>query len=105
MKKVPGKFKGCGIRIQCLKCRSEITETCKGSGKSISACRFKDKHKFKLVVHKPKTQSGKITRLLDCERFDDALVELGKFRDKLKENALPAAANKSEAELVETVPA
>jgi integrase len=86
MKKVPEKFKRCGLRVQCLKCRSEVTGTCNQNGKSISACGFKDKHKFKIVIHKPNTKCGKITKLLDSENFDNALIELAKFREELIAN-------------------
>lgn len=87
MKKVPEKLKGCGIRVQCLKCRAEVTDTCKLKGKSISVCANKEKHKFKLVVHKPNTQSGKLTRLVESETFDQALIELAKFKEEIKEGS------------------
>lgn len=86
MKKVPAIFKGCGIRIHCLKCRSEVTDTCLTKGKSISTCQYKDKHKFKLVVHIPGTNCGKRTRLINAVSFEAAMAELAKFKQELLSN-------------------
>lgn len=86
MKKVPAIYKGCGIRVQCLKCRAEVTDTCLLKGKSISTCENKEKHKFKLVVHVPGTSCSKRTRLINADRFDAALVELSQFKQELLTN-------------------
>lgn len=90
MKKVPAIFKGCGIRVHCLKCRSEVTDTCLAKGKSISTCANKDKHKFKLVVHVPGTSCGKRTRLINAATFDEALADLAKFKKELSSNTFSA---------------
>lgn len=90
MKKVPTIFKGCGIRVHCLKCRSEVTDTCHKKGKSISTCEFKDKHKYKLVVHVPGTSCGKRTRLIDAPSFEVAMTELAKFKQELGSNNFSA---------------
>lgn len=84
MKKVPAKYKGCGIRVQCLKCRSEVTDSCLLKGTNISACENKDKHKFKLVVHIPGTSCGKRSRLINSPDFESALLELAKFKQELQ---------------------
>lgn len=86
MKRVPTIFKGCGIRVHCLKCRSEVTDTCLMKGKSISTCQNKDKHKFKLAIHVPGTSCRKRTRLINAATFDAALVELAKFKQELLSN-------------------
>lgn len=100
MKKVPEKFKGCGIRVQCLKCRAEVTDTCLQKGKSIATCENKEKHKFKLVVHIPNTSCGKRTRLINSENFDSALIELTKFKQELQNNNFELTARKSEHAIV-----
>lgn len=86
MKKIPEKFKKCGVRVQCLKCRSEVTHMCREKGKSISTCENQNRHKFKLVVHIPNTKCGKLTRLVETDSFDQALIELTKFKEELREN-------------------
>jgi len=87
MKKVPAIFKGCGIRVQCLKCRAEVTDTCLLKGKNISTCENKEKHKYKLVVHIPGTSHGKRSRLINAPSFDTALGELSKFKQELLANS------------------
>ncbi len=85
MKKVPEKFKGCGIRIQCLKCRCEVTCTCFQTGSAIQYCANKDSHKYKLVVHIPGSQSKKATKVLETDSFDEALIEQSKFKRQIRE--------------------
>lgn len=84
MKKVPEKFKGCGIRIHCLKCRCEVTSTCQKSGSPIKQCAHKESHRYKLVVHIPKTQSKKATKILETDSFEEALVEQAAFKNLIK---------------------
>ncbi len=104
MKKVPTIFKGCGIRVQCLKCRSEVTDTCQIKGKSISTCENKDKHKFKLAVHIPGTSSSKRTRLINAATFDVALTELAKFKQELLANNFSPALKSENLVVLETNP-
>jgi integrase len=101
MIKVPEKFRRCGIRVQCLKCRTEVTDTCHQKGVNIQNCQFKDKHKFKLVVHIPNTSCAKRTRLVATKDFDSALIELTKFKAEVKEEF---QVQNSDAEKLSTVP-
>ena len=84
MRKIPEKFKKCGIRIHCLKCRCEVTDTCQQKGTSMITCSNKEKLRFKLVVHVPGTQSKKRTRLVETQDFDQALASLSSFKNELK---------------------
>ena len=88
MKRVPKNHKGCGIRIQCLKCRSEVTEICHQKGTTIVSCPNKDKHKYKLVVNIPNTKCKKATKLIETDSFDEALIEQAQFRQQIKSTAI-----------------
>lgn len=85
MKKIPEKYKRCGIRLQCLNCRSEVTDTCHEKGSSIATCKQQEKHRFKFVVHIPKTSHGKCTMLSNCETISEALVEMEIYKKALKQ--------------------
>jgi len=85
MLKVPTKYKNCGIKVYCTKCRRELTINNKcENGKSANTCPYKDKHKFKLIVHVPHTRNDRRCKLLDTMDFDIALVELVKFKQELE---------------------
>lgn len=105
MKKVPAIFKGCGIRVHCLKCRSEVTDTCLLKGKGISTCENKDKHKFKLAIHIPGTSCSRRTRLINAATFDVALAELAQFKQELLPSNFSVPTPESEnAVILETSP-
>jgi integrase len=86
MIKVPAKYNRCGIKIWCLKCRTQVSATCKASGKSISACVEKSKLRYCLLAHVPGTNNDRRRLLLDTSDFYTALAEMKQFRDTLIAN-------------------
>jgi integrase len=83
MIKVPAKYSRCGIKIWCLKCRTQVSTTCKTNGKSISACAGKSKLRYCLLAHVPGTNNDRRRMLLDTTDFNAALAEMQQFRDGL----------------------
>ena len=84
MLKVPGNYKNCGIKVYCTKCKRELTSNEKCStGKSIKSCNYKDKHKYKLLIHVPNTRNSRRTKVIKSKDFNIALLEMSKFKSEL----------------------
>jgi integrase len=84
--KIPKGQERCGIKMVCLKCNRQIKDTCKLTEKNLSSCKFKDRHRFNLIVHVPGTKNGKKMKLLETRDFDEAVIEMAKFKVELKNN-------------------
>lgn len=84
MLKIPAKYDRCGIKIKCLKCKSQVGAVCGKTKKNISTCDYKEQHRFNLIVCVPKNPGARRTKILDTRNFNDALIELSKFRQELE---------------------
>ena len=84
MLKIPEKYKRCGIKLKCLKCKIQLNDKCGETGKSAVSCKHQDKHRLNLIVCIPGTKSGRKSRILETRDFDEALRELSKFREECK---------------------
>lgn len=84
MLKVPAKYKRCGIKVKCLRCKWQVTTKCGLTGRNISSCEQKDKHRFNLVVCVPNSPGKRRTKILDTTNFEEALAELHKFKSEQK---------------------
>lgn len=85
MLKIPAKYNRCGLKIKCLKCKYQVGSKCGSTGKAISTCENKHQHRFNLVVCVPNTPGARRTRILQTTNFNEALVELSKFKEELQE--------------------
>ena len=84
--RVPAKHNRSGIKIKCLKCKYQVSETCKLKGTKLVSCDHKERHRFNLVVHVPNTINTRKMKLLQTKDFNTALDELIKFKAELKNN-------------------
>lgn len=85
MLKVPAKYNRCGIKVKCLKCKYQVSAKCGSTGKAISSCDHKHQHRYNLIVCVPNNPGARRTRILQTTNFNDALVELAKFKEELKQ--------------------
>tara|TARA_R110002072_G_scaffold238939_1_gene396654 strand:+ start:50668 stop:51939 length:1272 start_codon:yes stop_codon:yes gene_type:complete len=83
MLKVPAKYNRCGIKVKCLKCKYQVSAKCGATGNPISSCENKHQHRYNLIVCVPNTPGARRTRILQTKDFNEALVELTKFREEL----------------------
>jgi integrase len=86
MIKVPAKYSRCGIKIWCMKCRTQVSTSCKANGKGISACIEKNKLRYCLLIHVPGSGGDRRRKLLDTTNFNEALAESQRFREELVAN-------------------
>ena len=84
--RVPNKFKRCGIKIKCLKCKWQLTDRCPLKNSNLNSCEFKHQHRYNLIVCVPNTKSSRKTKIIETKDFNLAMIELGKFKESLKEN-------------------
>src|ERR1700756_5675343 len=85
MLKVPLKYSRCGIKIKCLRCKYQVTGKCGETRKNISSCQHKEQHRYNLIVCVPNNPGARRTRVLETKNFNEALIELSKFKEELKQ--------------------
>ena len=82
MIKIPAKYKRCGIKIWCLKCRRQYSS----HSSKPSSCNHPDELRYHLIVHVPGTENVRKTRLAEARNFDQAMIEMIKFKSELITN-------------------
>lgn len=61
---IPDSKKWKGLKVFCNHCRTNVSVTCKDSGKPIKQCLHGDKHLYKLYLHVPGTDNERRTKNL-----------------------------------------
>ena len=101
-KKLP-QSKHKGMSIYCSKCRAYFTWTsktiinddgktqkreplCGLTKRTYSSCKFPDKQRFRVRVYVAGKQTP-VSKTLDAQRYDDAVIEAIEFRNSIKEYA------------------
>ena len=84
---IPTKNKQTGIKIKCLKCKYQLSDTCKLTNKKLSQCEHKDKHRFNLVVHVPNTKTSRKTKIIEAKDYSSATIELMNFKKELEQSS------------------
>jgi integrase len=75
-----------GLVVYCNKCKTNMTDICKMSGKSLKFCPNGDKHVFKVYVHVPGTSNERRTKSLDTRNLDEAIRQAIEFKNEVKHN-------------------
>lgn len=84
------KTKVKGLFIFCTKCKRRITDNCGSSGKKISACKYIEKHKYKLRVCIPGNNSSVKTKLFETRDPNQVVLDAYAYRAELESrNYLP----------------
>lgn len=86
MLKVPAKYKRCGIKVKCMACKWQVSDTCKQNNKCLNSCPNRDSHRYNLIVCVPNSPGSRRTKVLDTKDFSVALTELHKFKSELESN-------------------
>jgi len=88
---IPPSKKVQGLVVYCNRCKTNIYETCKVSGKSIKLCPNGDKHVFKCYVSVPNTKNERRTKILDTRDLDEAILQAIAFKKEVKSNGIQKA--------------
>lgn len=73
-----------GLCVFCTKCKIKVGNKCGTSGKRISFCNDKDKHKYKVIVHIPGREGAVKTKLLNTRDDNEAVLQAFAFRGELE---------------------
>ncbi len=82
-----------GITVYCGKCKTNINEICKESGKPIKQCLNGNRHFYKLYLHVPGTENTRKTKNLGRD-IDEAIKIAIEFEKELKGNNYRVSENK-----------
>jgi len=81
---IPPSKKVQGLVVYCNKCKTNVFDTCKVSGKSIKQCPNGDKHVFKCYVSVPGSKNERRTKILDTRDLDEAILQAIAFKKEVK---------------------
>lgn len=73
-----------GLFVYCTKCKIKVTNKCGSSGKRISSCDDKDKHKYKVKVWIPGSNGAVKTKLLETRNDNEATLQAFAYRAELE---------------------
>src|SRR4051812_5940227 len=83
---IPPNKKWKGLTVYCYKCRTNVYDTCKETGKPIQRCPFGERHAFKVYIHVPGTDNERKTKKLDTRDIDEAIKQVIDIEKQVKEN-------------------
>ena len=81
---IPPTKKWKGLTVFCYKCKTNVSEICKETGKPLSKCSFGDKHHFKVYVHVPGTDNERKTKKLETRDLNEAIKQSIEFAKEIK---------------------
>jgi len=76
-----------GLVVYCYKCKTNMIDICKETGKSLKHCPNGDRHVFKVYIHIPGTRNDRRTKNLDTRNLDEAIKQAIEFRNEVKNNS------------------
>lgn len=82
---IPKLKKWKGLTVYCYKCKTNVSEICKGTGKTIERCPFGERHIFKVYVHVKGTANERKTKKLETRDLDEAIRQAIEFQKKVNE--------------------
>lgn len=83
---IPPAKKVKGLVVFCHKCKTNVFDKCRKSGKSIKHCPNGDRHVFKVYSHIPGTKYGRKTKNLQTRDLDEAIIQALEFEREVKKN-------------------
>jgi len=83
---IPESKKWKGLVVYCNKCKTNVSEICKVSGKPLKQCPNGDKHVFKVYIHVPGTNNQRRTKKLETRDINEAIIQAIEFEKEVKEN-------------------
>jgi integrase len=75
-----------GLTVYCYKCKTNVSDMCKETGKPLQRCPFGDRHAFKVYVHVPGTDNSRKTKKLDTRDVNEAIRQAMEFEKEVKAN-------------------
>src|SRR3569832_2043799 len=98
---IPVSKKWKGLTVYCNKCKRNVSEICKETGKSIQRCPYGNKHVFKVYIHVPGTDNERKTKILDTRDVNEAIKYTIGFEKEVKSGSQPEVKRYTEPKEVE----
>lgn len=73
-----------GLSVYCTKCKIQVNKKCGATGKKISSCSEKDKHKYKVIIYVPGSDGKVKAKLLETKDENKAVKEAIEFREEME---------------------
>ncbi len=93
---IPKSKKWKGLTVYCYRCKTNVYDICKKSGKPLSQCKHGENHVFKVYVHVSGTTNQRRTKKLDTRDINEAIIQAVAFENEVKNNILMEQKNKVE---------
>ena len=100
---IPESKRWKGLTVYCYRCKTNMTEFCNVSGKSLKQCIHGDKHVFKVYVHVPGTKNQRKTKKLETRDLNEAIIQAIEFEKEVKSSTHRIEENKEENK-IEKIP-
>ncbi len=81
---IPKSKKWKGLTAFCYKCKSNVTEICKKSGKHISLCKNGQNHVYKVYVYVKGEKNQRKTKSLETRDINEAIKQAIEFENEIK---------------------
>jgi integrase len=97
---IPPSKKWKGLTVFCYRCKTNVTDICKDTGKELLRCPFGEKHAFKVYVHVPGTRNDRRARKLNTRDVKEAIKQAIDFEKEVKATLNPPGIKPEEGKLV-----
>lgn len=86
---IPESKKWKGLTVYCYQCKTNVSEICRKSGKSLKQCPNGDRHVYKVYVHVPGTKKQRRTKVLETRDLNEAIRLAIEFEKEVKGGLIP----------------
>jgi len=84
---IPPNKKWKGLTVFCYKCKTNVYDICKETGKPLPRCPYGDRHAFKVYIHVPGTDNARRTKKLNTRDLNEAIKQAIEFEKEVKEKS------------------
>jgi integrase len=81
---IPSSKRLAGLVVYCRRCKTNMLDVCKLTGKSLKHCPNGNQHVFKIYVHVPDSKNERRTKNLKTRNLDEAIQQAIEFRNEIK---------------------
>lgn len=82
-----------GLVVYCYRCKTNVKDICKETGKPLKQCKHGERHVFKVYVSVPGTKNMRRTKKLETRDIDEAIKQAIEFEKEVKSGACKAVEN------------
>jgi len=84
---IPKSKRWKGLTVFCYRCKTNVSDSCKKTGKPLSQCQHGENHVFKVYVHVNGTSNQRKTKKLETRDLNEAIIQAIAFKNEIKGKA------------------